>query len=544
MNLRSYPSLGDHYTERSIDQGEIVKEPYHREWLVLLWLVVLVAVIRFPSLEEPFDNDGASVEYHAQLIMQGEPLYGTHHPGHHLPGLYYTYAIVFLLLGESSWAIKFVLISWTIVSSYLVYRLGVRLKGFAVGILAATFFALLASNVYLKGTTGATEMFAILPRIAAMWLCVELIERKAKGPAFALVGALGAIAFLYKAIYISPILVALALLAATARIEGPWGEFLRRASWMILGFALTLLPVIGYFASLGLLNRLLFVFRFGMGYIKVLDVPASVIAMILAPIVLFGVKNPLLLIAAIASLFVLARELLTSEWRFLFHRQHPINASSEAATLRDTAGLGLILWFGMSVFEAGIGHPGYPNYNLLLIPHLSLLTAWGLAHFYRRGAGTIKRRAAWLTTGYALIIVSMCIVANYSMYYHYYRYKRGMGTYVSFLQTTFSGRLFLEAKKLADYVEPRTSSSDYVYLWSDNMIFYTLAHRRAPIENQWPYYADVFGPYQRIFGPRTKYILVTGSALRPHPQWLYDELGKHYRLETVTGGHKIYRFTE
>ena len=98
-------------------------------------LAILVLLLRAPSLEQPFGNDEGANAYHARLISRGEPLYGSHHPAHQLPGIYYTYALAFKLLGDTLWAVKFFLILVTIVSAYLLYRLGDLALGKGTGIL-------------------------------------------------------------------------------------------------------------------------------------------------------------------------------------------------------------------------------------------------------------------------------------------------------------------------------------------------------------------------------------------------------------------------
>ncbi|MCZ7666108.1 MAG: hypothetical protein M5U34_02115 [Chloroflexi bacterium] len=35
-----------------------------------------------------FENDSGDHAYHARLILRGEPLYGDHHPDHHMPGVF------------------------------------------------------------------------------------------------------------------------------------------------------------------------------------------------------------------------------------------------------------------------------------------------------------------------------------------------------------------------------------------------------------------------------------------------------------------------
>jgi hypothetical protein len=68
-----------------------------------------------------------------------------------------------------------------------------------------------------------------------------------------------------------------------------------------------------------------------------------------------------------------------------------------------------------------------------------------------------------------------------------------------------------------------------------------MADRRCPIDIIWPLYAQATGPYQRIFGPQTKYIIVSQINSLPRPAWFIAELNDKYRLETVIAGQEIYR---
>ena len=56
-----------------------------RFWL--LGVLLLAILLRIPSLDMLIDNDGGARAYHARLILAGEPLYGTHHTGHHMPAI-------------------------------------------------------------------------------------------------------------------------------------------------------------------------------------------------------------------------------------------------------------------------------------------------------------------------------------------------------------------------------------------------------------------------------------------------------------------------
>ena len=110
-----------------------------RSWLIVVGLAILVSILRLPTLEEPFDFDSGANAYHARLIFRGEPLYSTHHTAHHLPGVYYTYVLAYMLFGDSIWSVKFLLIPWTILTAFFIYKIGFRLKDNITGILAAFF---------------------------------------------------------------------------------------------------------------------------------------------------------------------------------------------------------------------------------------------------------------------------------------------------------------------------------------------------------------------------------------------------------------------
>ena len=98
--------------------------------------------------------------------------------------------------------------------------------------------------------------------------------------------------------------------------------------------------------------------------------------------------------------------------------------------------------------------------------------------------------------------------------------------------------------KIAQYLQSHTTKDDFIYTWSDNAQIYYLTDRQAPIDIIWPSYAEATGPYQRIFIPRTKYIIVGNSIVAAKPNWLSKELEKSYTLETIIEDMKIYHRNE
>jgi len=509
-------------------------------YLVWPWLILLVTLTRLPALYLPFDNDSAANAYHARLISEGEPLYGTHHPGHHLPAVYYIYSFAGLLFGEGSRAVKLFLIPWTILTAYFVYRIGKQLASPATGPLAATFFSLMTSHVSLKGTTAEIELFANLPLAAAVFFSIELIARDKNTSRFAIIGFLGAIALLFKAVYIAPLLIVLLLMYESYPRSGFWQKNAHRLLCISAGFLAVILPVLAYFSSKGLTTRFLEVFKFGSEYAGDLGLIETVIAMLFAPLYVLSINNLPMLVCGIAQIIA------------IFHRRWKFNWSAQSLPRSDgivgscshssSAELGVALYLIFAYAAAGIGRPGFVHYNLVIVPPLSLLAAYSITLIWRKTASPPSYRRYWVGGILVALIISATLFSNRRLYYHYLRYAWGQESYNSYLQnSSLEGRSYLEAKRLADYLIPRCSVGDNIYLWSDNMELYDLVPFRVPVENPWPYYADRFGPPARIFAPKTAYIILGETILRPRPEWLYQGLSSSYRMVAIIGGYEIYQ---
>jgi 4-amino-4-deoxy-L-arabinose transferase-like glycosyltransferase len=496
-------------------------------------LSLLVVLLRLPSLEHPFDNDSAANAYHARLILRGEPLYSTHHPAHHMPAIYYTYALAFFLFGDNLWAVKFLLMLWTIVTVYLLYRLGALLIGWLTGMLAAAFYAILSSHVWMWGNSAQIELFANLPRIAAFLVLLNLIASHPLGTPgaatwkFIFVGLLGAAAFLFKAIYLSPLALAGFILLLEfwqkRSTAGAWSVTLLRGGWIGLGFAIGLAIVVAYFGLSGLWPRLLLIFTLGQGYTDTSTVgwPYA----LFYPLVGLAYNNVALLIFSLVGLIII----LTNK------------------TQRTPALLYVAVWYILSFIEAGsLVRVFRFYYYLLIVPPLALLAAWFLLKVYRDARRTVRPLKPWqaplVLSVLLTITLAISVAQNFNFYAHYFRYKLGQETHQEFLlKGSPFGLQLVQLQELAGYLRERTQPSDQLYYWSEDVQLYYLADRRCPIDMIWSYYVAATGPRERIFAPATKYVIVDTSRPEPDWHWLYPELSKNYNLETVMYGQEIYR---
>jgi 4-amino-4-deoxy-L-arabinose transferase-like glycosyltransferase len=517
-----------------------------REWLILAVLSLLVLLLRLPSLELPFDNDNGSFAYHARLILGGEPLYSTHHPGHHLPGIYYAYALAFLLFGDSLWAVKLWLILGIIVSVYLLYWLGILWKDRGVGLLAALFYTILSAHLLLLGQNAPIELFANLPRLAAVLVLIYFLTRKARDWIFIFVGVLSAFAFLFKAVYLSSLALAgLTLLVewwSNRRSANQWQIPLRRLLWLGAGFLLGLLPVIIYLTGLGLWPRIYLGFVLGQRYVGASAGPEYII---LYPLMGLAINNVILLIFSLAGLGMIV----------ITRRKE--NDGAQPQTI-PTAHY-LAAWYILSLIEAGVNRTPYPHYYLLLLPPLALLAGWFVrtAYIYILSQSQSVYRFALTLAMTVLMTLALLISTgqNFSYYHYFFRYKLGLETYQSFLIKGWpaDGPGLIRVQQVADYIRTHTSPSDQIYYWSDRVQLYYLAQRRAPFDLLWPVYATDIGPYQEIsdlqtkyliFEQNTKYIIIDRSQDKPppnRPDWFNANLLEKYVLETVIADQEIYR---
>lgn len=515
---------------------------------VFLFLALLVFLLRFPSLEQPFDNDGGAHAYHARLILAGEPLYGSHHPGHHLPGIYYTYALALLLLGDSVWAVKFFMLLWTVAAVYLLYRLGALAINQQAGLLAAVFLAILSSHLWLWGTTAGREQFANLPRIAAVLVLFYLVRTKGADWRFMFVGLLGAVAFLFKAVYLSPLVLAGITLAVEwwrqREYAGSWRAAFRRAGWMSAGFLLGILPVLLHFAWLGLWSRFTLVFTLGQGYVQQHNVDTPLLLWPIYPLFGLWFNNGALLILGLAGFFIILVG-LPRVWRAATARQP--GPPSKSASGRHFFPVYICIWLILSYLEGNVTAVLYLHYYLLLVPPLALLAAYFLVEFWQRAcqlpARPTRTVARLALMGTFVLVLAVSVANNATFYNRYVLYKSGLATFETFVTEGWPGigPQIWTAYEVANYVAERTTTDDRLYYWSDNAQLYYLANRRSALDVIWPIHAGATAPYQRIFEPSTKYVILGEVDNLERPDWLYSELGGRYVLETVIQEQEIYR---
>jgi len=128
--------------------------------LILLLVLLLNFAIRWRLREMPLERDEGEYAYAGQLILQGIPPYKLAW-NMKFPGVYFAYAALMSLFGQSSEGIHLGLILVTSMSIVLVFLIGRELMNEVGGLLAAAFFAELSALPHAYGLASHATHFVV-----------------------------------------------------------------------------------------------------------------------------------------------------------------------------------------------------------------------------------------------------------------------------------------------------------------------------------------------------------------------------------------------
>ncbi|MBU1807948.1 MAG: glycosyltransferase family 39 protein [Candidatus Omnitrophica bacterium] len=216
-------------------------------WCVVLAVVITVSIIKLHLLDIPLERDEGEYAYIAQLLMQGEPLYASAY-SMKLPAIYFVYAAVMALFGQTPYGIHMGLLVITAVTIVLVFLLARRMFGSYAGVMAAIAFALLTLGKY-------TLAFNIEPLVMLLVLSGSLIMLSliGRGGGLLLSGFVFGLAFVAKQHAVFFILFgAFYVLWNDIRIRPiPAARALKRVSLFLVGSTVPFLLVCLYIYACG-----------------------------------------------------------------------------------------------------------------------------------------------------------------------------------------------------------------------------------------------------------------------------------------------------
>ncbi len=161
-------------------------------WSVILAVAVTASIIKLHLLDIPLERDEGEYAYIAQLFMQGEPLYASAY-SMKLPAIYFVYAAVMALFGQTPYGIHMGLLLITAVTIVLVFLLARRMLDSYAGIMAGIAFALLTLGKYTLAFN--IEPLVLLLVLSGFLVMLSLIVR---GGGLLLSGFIFGLAFIAK----------------------------------------------------------------------------------------------------------------------------------------------------------------------------------------------------------------------------------------------------------------------------------------------------------------------------------------------------------
>jgi hypothetical protein len=516
-----------------------------QEPLTVIGLFLLLFFLRLPSLQLPFEPDSGAIAYHARLIVNGEPLYGSHHPAHHVPGVFYLYAAAFKLFGDSFLAVRLLLLLWTTGTVYLIYRVGILIADRLTGIVAALLAAMLFSHLGFSGAHAKIEAFVSLPQLAAVFTLLHLAKHQAKPWRYLFIGLWSAGAFLLKPNYVSPLILTAVFLAAELwqnKTKAGLRQFFARGFWIGVGFIAVLTPVMAYFTGVGLLPRFLLVFVYGQSYADLRFAGANSQYLVLRPLAVLGYNNALILITALATLVFMGKAALTDSLR-KNHAGVQMNRSGAVGYI--------VIWFALAFLETGISRTYFLYYYMVFIPPLSLLAALFWRQLYKDAQKHTAAKYSLLAPALLLCLLlftfSIHMAKHFPYHYHHTRYLLGRESYAEFLTSGLphgEGDTITGLQDVTRHIQDNTEPADTIYVWTGDIQLYYMAERRSPLSLIWPMYHQAEANFQeRIF--QAAYIIVHKDILpigiSETPAWFERGLKEKYELDVVLHNRLLYR---
>ena len=143
---------------------------------LLVALLVFLAYVRYRISGMALERDEGEFAYMAQLLLDGLPPFDFGY-NMKMSGIYYVYAGIMSVFGQSKEGIHFGLAVFNLGSTVLVYFLGRRLSGNLAGVTAAAAFGLLSClSTYLGSAAHATQ-FLVFFALSGLVLLLRALEK-------------------------------------------------------------------------------------------------------------------------------------------------------------------------------------------------------------------------------------------------------------------------------------------------------------------------------------------------------------------------------
>ena len=485
----------------------------YRTILILLLILALQIVLRIPFLQEPLERDEGAYAYIAQRMLAGELPYRDYFD-HKPPAIYFIYAGMFKLFGDSQASIRIFTLVFSLVATLSVFMLGYLLWGGIGGLLSTLIYALFSGGPYIQGTSANTETFMVLPMVLALSCFLVSIRKNVQREWIwlFLAGLFSGLAIMIKQVAVLNFLVLFGFVLYGA--VKPYGKFqsavVRKFLCLILGFMIFPLFFILYFWSKGAFLDFVNVSIFeNLVYVRC----QTWAWMHLLRVILL--ENSVLWVLAFSSA------------GYIFFKE------------RDTKHLLLVIWTLFSVCSVFAGKAFYGHYFIQVIPGLSLLSAYGILKY------TEKPRNILLGLGIGILLFFLLGFALVDQVQFYFLSTKEISI------KKYPSAKFGEALELANLLKPETVPQDTIFVWGaePEIYFYTRTRCASRYIYYYPLIFEAPGVLERrkellleLEKNKPKFIICVSRQILNDP--LCSFIRKNYQLYFVKNSWAVFKRNE
>lgn len=407
-----------------------------RWWLVLLALL-LVAALRLRLAATPLERDEGEYAYGAQLLLGGGSLYRdlyTMKP----PGVFFGYAGILTLFGESVMAVRLGLLMVNALTTVLLFLLAWRWAGAVAGVLAAWLFAWMSLSQGVQGVFANAEHFVLPPILLGLLAMTWAMPRRGLVGLLGLGGAGMCLGFAILVKHHAGIFVLLAisgLIGGHLRHQGgAWRSLAMRCGWLIAGILLPLLITLLAYDAVGHFDRFWFwTVRYPRHYVA-MTTPVE------------GLRRLAENFGPMAGAWVGAVALA---------------GYGVYASIKFRRSFFVLGFLALSIAAVCPGWYFRPHYFVLLLPAWALAAALG-------GAALIER---FSRPGIVVVALTFTIAVGTQA-----NYLLTMSP-LDVVRTTYPGAPFVESMEIARFVRQRTTAEDLIAVLGSEPQIYFYARR-------------------------------------------------------------------
>lgn len=448
-------------------------------WRGLMFILVLVAVLRVPTLFEPvwYGDESISLVV-GRAIRSSAVLYKDIHDNK-TPFLYliagFAYSLPIFKSILAVWNIASIVLFWTLSRLIFLAELtknSTKLQSLAPFV-STLFFALLTTIPWWEGNIANGEIFMIGPSVAAMcfvWIYVHksALGKKTSNWMLWFAGFSLALAFLFKHPAITDgVAIVLFLWAASPSLKiSP--KFFRQLLSLASGFLVPVVITLIFFVVIGSFNDFLSsVIIQNFSYLSSWSTGAAVYQ-----------SNPTestgLIIRAIVAI-------VASSGIVIFRRR-----------LTHTDRL-LYLWFIWSFFGATLSGRPYAHYLIQIIPPLSLIISRSI--FFPQPRTITASLITIVSLLFTWMYIPFWTYPTWSYYGNALAYMAGKKTQAEYYQW-FDPEV-LTIYGVSAWISQRSHPTDRLYVWGDQPAIYLLTNKQPITKYITAYHTRDFNGHQQ-----------------------------------------------